>query len=337
MARPRSGKPWLRKSDNCYYTTIGHENIKLGKGTDPPEKIQQAYHAALAGFERITAKSVQWLIREFLADCKKHQAARTHQWYEDFLDSFKASIRPHLLPEQVTFKTVDDWIAKSYGESKPSTKNGAARSVVRVFNWSVANKYIPQSPLAGYKKPSARAREICLTKAQYNTVLLFAREPLKSAIKFMRLTGCRPREMRVIEFKHLDGDKLILPFKDSKGQKKRRVIYLNKAAKEIFEYHAADNLIGPVFRNSCHEPWTKGSLNNAVRRLRNRIAKKATAIEGLCPYVFRHTWATEQLKKGVDVATVAALMGNSPQVVLETYQHVARDEDHLLSVVNAGH
>ena len=36
----------------------------------------------------------------------------------------------------------------------------------------------------------------------------------------------------------------------------------------------------------------------------------------------RHTWATLALSAGVDVKIVAERLGNSPQVVWATYQHV---------------
>lgn len=101
------------------------------------------------------------------------------------------------------------------------------------------------------------------------------------------------------------------------------------AAKIVRRLMAA-NPTGPLFRNSRGLPWTKDSLRLAFVRLRNRIG-----VPNLCAYHFRHSYITRMLERGVDAATVAAISGNSPRMVLEIYNHVSRNEDRLRSVVRA--
>jgi hypothetical protein len=40
--RPRKG-PWLRKSDQCWYTTVGRKSVKLGKASEPKKEIERRY------------------------------------------------------------------------------------------------------------------------------------------------------------------------------------------------------------------------------------------------------------------------------------------------------
>jgi integrase len=151
---------------------------------------------------------------------------------------------------------------------------------------------------------------------------------MKDALAFLYETGCRPQEFRILELAWYDGTKITLPKNKSKGKKKRRVLYLNPAARALVLKWGADFNSGPLFRNSRDEPWTKDSLSCAFGRL-----QKKTEIDGLCAYTLRHTRITEMLKAGVDVATVAALMGNSPRMILQVYEHVAKDDKHLLNAI----
>ncbi|QDU57618.1 site-specific tyrosine recombinase XerC [Aeoliella mucimassa] len=61
---------------------------------------------------------------------------------------------------------------------------------------------------------------------------------------------------------------------------------------------------GPIFLNSNGKPWTKDSINSAFCRL-----KKKTKMDSLCAYDFRHGFATETLKRGVDTTTVLSPLG----------------------------
>jgi integrase len=49
-----------------------------------------------------------------------------------------------------------------------------------------------------------------------------------------------------------------------------------------------------------------------------------------CLYVFRHSWATRALERGVDPLTVAILMGHAdPSMLAKTYQHLSQNPKYL--------
>ena len=48
-------------------------------------------------------------------------------------------------------------------------------------------------------------------------------------------------------------------------------------------------------------------------------------IDGLHPHVFRHTWATHAVMRGVPMKKVAMFLGDREKTVIETYQHLAPD------------
>ena len=48
-------------------------------------------------------------------------------------------------------------------------------------------------------------------------------------------------------------------------------------------------------------------------------------IDGLHPHVFRHTWATRAITRGVSIEKVAKFMGDSVETVRNNYEHLAPD------------
>lgn len=318
-----------KKPYGPWYTTIGRQTVKLAEADATRDEAEAAYHALLAKGEKPTAVRLLPLADEFLGYVKLHRSPATFVWYETYLLSFVAFAGPKLRIGNLTPAIVNRWIAQQYADASPSARHNAARSVVRMCNWAVAERIIGQSPLLGFVKPAPSRRESTVTPQQYAQCVKSSKGWVRDAVKFLWHTGCRPFELRHIEACHVSGGKIVLPLRLSKGKKKRRVIYLNSIAAAITARLSAANPTGPIFRNRNGRPLGKKSFNDAFGRLCRR-----TGIKGLVPYSFRHAWITRMLERGVDVATVAALAGNSPQVILEQYNHVASNPARLAGVVN---
>jgi integrase len=327
MARRRKG-PWLRTQDNSYCTTVGRKIVRLGSAGDPWDQIEKAYHAAHGESNgKRPALRIDRVADEFLDYVRENWAERTFEWYNRFIPPFVKFVGPMRLAD-LTPKLVGRWVRRQPAGSQ----HAAARAVARLCNWAVDERLIAASPIKGYVKPQPNNREFTLTDAQYFECLAHTKQPFLDVMQFMWTTGCRPQEVRQIQAAWIDGDKIVFPRVDSKGdgkrRKKRRVIYLTDAPQKIVQRLAEAFPQGSLFRDSNGQPWTRNGINKAVRRLRQAIG-----ITELVPYTFRHTWITNMLKAGVDVATVAALAGNSVKTILLHYEHVARDDDHLRAAV----
>ena len=61
----------------------------------------------------------------------------------------------------------------------------------------------------------------------------------------------------------------------------------------------------------------------AFKRHGATLLKNAGIRRRIRPYDLRHAFATEAIAAGVDVGTVAQLMGHDPKMLLDHYQHVA--------------
>ena len=119
-------------------------------------------------------------------------------------------------------------------------------------------------------------------------------------------TGARPQEMRRMEARHYESAfvRLVLLREESKGKKRRRVVYLDGIACEIVERLIACHPRGPVFRNSRGQPWTADALSARFRRLRKKLS-----MPKLCAYTLRHSYAHWQLTMGTD----SHIVGKTPR------------------------
>jgi integrase len=281
----------------------------------------------MAKGEKPTTIRVAWLVGQFLDYVEQHRAPATYVWYENYLTAFAEHVGDKMRVGNLTPAIVNRWIGKKYPDGSQSCHHAAARCVVRMLNWAVAEKIIDKTPLPGFVKPAPNRRETAITAEQYAVCLEHAKGRLKDAFEFLWETGCRPFELRHLQARYVNGSKAVFPLSESKGHKKRRVVYLNETAAAIVKRLSVEFPDGPIFRNSKGKPWKKDALNNAFARLRD-----GAKIVDLCPYSLRHAWITRMLERGVDVATVAALAGNSARMVLEQYNHVANNSDRLASM-----
>ena len=109
-----------------------------------------------------------------------------------------------------------------------------------------------------------------------------------------------------------------------------RVIHLNDAATAILSGLLAGGAAGPLFRNSRGHPWNEHSINSAVSKIRMRTGLDSRVVA----YALRHHWATDALARGVPLATVAEMMGNSPEMVAKVYSHLSDKKALLLKAAN---
>lgn len=337
MARKRKG-PWLRKQDNCYYTTIRGQSIKLGSADEPYEDIEARYGEELAKSKEAVPRSawtIAALCEAFLDWCDRRRSAGTHQWYKEYLDEFYAHPGiDKLLASKLRPFHVTDWIDARYGDCSDSTKYNATRAVVRVCNWAVKEGHLDRSPLKGIELPTPLTRESVITPAQFATILARVKDQaFRDVMLFLWNTGCRPQELRAIEARHVDGDKVTLTRKQSKGKKHRRVIYLNETAAEIVRRRCEAFPEGPIFRSyRGKRPWSKNAFKCRFQRLR----KDDDKLDGLCSYTMRHSYITESLTRGVDCLTVALLCGTSVRMIEKTYQHLLTKDAFMRAAAQGG-
>ncbi|HZE86977.1 MAG TPA: tyrosine-type recombinase/integrase [Methylomirabilota bacterium] len=142
----------------------------------------------------------------------------------------------------------------------------------------------------------------------------------RTLINFLSLTGCRFEEAASFQIKRIDlanGRATLINTKN----KDNRYIYFNGPIKEdlsnLIKNKEPEDL---VFTNSKGNHVLDGDFNNDLR-LR---AKTAGITKRVHAHLLRHSWATHMYVAGVDIATLATLLGHRDvQTTFQTYVHLA--------------
>jgi integrase len=321
----RERKPYWKTSHKAWYFRHHGKEVRL----DPDkEKAWQKWHLFKAGELEITKDTkVIELIAEFLDRCQRKSRPSTYEWYRKHLHSF-ANYIGGLRVSSIKPLHVTRWIDQRYpNTSNGSTINGAMRSVQRVFNWARKEGLLKTSPLEGLEKPRPTRRDVYLTPEQYKAVVAAIKDRgFLDVVVTMRETGCRPQEVRAVEARHFDPKSRcwVFPKEEAKGGREARVVLLNDRAFEITQRLALKYPQGPIFRNRDGKPWTRNALHCRAYRLTRKLKFH------VCPYAIRHTFATDAIVRGVDLVTIAQLMGHKKlDMLTEIYQHVQKRSDHL--------
>ena len=81
--------------------------------------------------------------------------------------------------------------------------------------------------------------------------------------------------------------------------------------------------------NETGAPYGTTSFRSVLRRMSKKVGFKVRA------HTFRHTFATILISKGIDVVAVAAILGNTPKMVLQVYAHVIENRNaELTNIIN---
>src|SRR6185437_11383474 len=112
---------------------------------------------------------------------------------------------------------------------------------------------ISVNALAKVKKPTPNRRETIISQNQWAKILADEKKAAwRDVFSFMRETGCRVMEARILSADHFDAQftRFILPANKAKGGRKPRVIYCNETALAIVRRRMGKFPKGPIFRNS---------------------------------------------------------------------------------------
>lgn len=322
MARPN--KIWYWKEKKSYFVTIDGKRHNLGKDED---KAKKEFHRLMSLPEAKAPSKVVGgyvtaveLLEKFLLWTEKNRSPATDKWYNKHLQAFLDSLpNQFILASDVRPHHVTDWVKSTWSNSY---KRGAMVAVSRAFKWGKRQGYI-DSELT-LEKPAAERRDNCPTQADYDLMLTHATEPFKSVLKFAFETGARPQEIVKIKPEYCKADRIEFPVAESKGKKKKRVIYLTDKAQEIIKEASLCNSGGTIFTNRNGKPWTAYSIDCRMKRIAEKTGKK------FCLTDLRHFFCSRMLMAGIDHITTSKLMGHSTAaMVVAQYEHIGDNTDRL--------
>jgi len=269
------------------------------------------------------------LVDKYLAWCINHREPRTTEWYSNYLHNFLLFLKDNssIPPMDLRPYHIVEWV-DSHPTWGDNYRRGAIVSVQRVFNWSVEMGFLDTPPFKKVVKPPAVRRETYTTPEDFEKVLsmIAPDDPFRCFLIFMWRTGARPQEARHIEKRHveLEMERIVFPVKESKGKRKKRIIYMQGDALEIITRLVNQYPEGKLFRNKRGKAWTKYSVCNRHYRLAKKLGKRFIA------YGNRHGFITRKLLEGKDHLVLAELAGHADGTMISrVYSHISDNPAHL--------
>ena len=252
---------------------------------------------------------------------------QAHRWKPRTLESNTRVVRKDILPtfghlavDAITVEQVRDWFASM--SERPGIANRAMpvlsmmMRMAELWGYRVHNS----NPCRNTRRYKMKPMERFLTAkemARLNTVLTrdeFWCPHVVAIVRLLMLTGCRFGEIASLECDWIRGKRIHLP--DSKSGP--RTVWLSSAARGVIDgiprYSADCPYLFPA------RPPTQ-PIDNIVFHW-DRIRTEA-GLPGLRLHDLRHTWASVAAMNGVDMVTVAKLLGHALVETTERYVHLS--------------
>lgn len=359
MGRPR--KPYFCESNGWWMSRFNGEYQKLAKGRENKEEALRRFHElnlleSIQKPQHISCLTVAAIIEKYLAVCKKSYSPSTFENRLRYLQEFAEAHGWRPVNDRDCLPIhLEEWIDEHDTWQSDWTRGHVIAVVLRPFNWAVKKRLIPTNPFRGAEKPVGDPRrpltdqEFCLllrsTCPKENGIYPSGRKVYPSDRKkrkkpspgarfrqvlfFLRLTGARPGELCNLQWEDIDLDNKVIILRQHKTSKKThkpRVIPLHPVIVKLLIYiRRLEQNSSHVFLNHRTNPWNKNSLSQRMQRARKAVGIASDAKL----YGLRHGFGTRAVLNGVDIKTLAELMGHTSTRTTEHYLHLAGHREHL--------
>lgn len=203
------------------------------------------------------------------------------------------------------------------------------RAVRRLSRWGFEQGHMAADRFAKLKVPRCGQRTRTLTPEEFTRLLGVSIKPFRAYLHLLAETGARPGELRQLKWDQvkLDTRQIILTkfkAKEWRGDGASvRVIPLTKRAVVLLRWLLRRGSSGYVLTNSRGKPWSKNAVRCQMMRARIRAGLESGDGERVVCYSLRHTRATHLIRNGVDVSTVATILGHTGIDMTRRYVHLS--------------
>ena len=261
---------------------------------------------------------------DFAAEFLDRQA---RHWKPRTLESNAYMVRKYIMPafghmtvDAIAVEHVRDWFASM--ADRPGAANRAMPVLSMMMCMAELWGYRPHNsnPCKNARRYRMQPRERFLTAkemARLNAVLTrdeFYCPQAVAVIRLLMLTGCRVGEIVSLEWDWIRGTRIHLP--DSKSGP--RTVWLSSAARAVIDaiprYSPDCPFLFPARPPTRHID----NIEYQWTRIRNEAGLPRLRLHDL-----RHSWASVAAMNGVDMVTVAKLLGHALVETTERYVHLS--------------
>src|SRR5271169_2639669 len=214
------------------------------------------------------------------------------------------------------------WRVKEH-EVRDVTVRHDLHALSTFFGYAIKQHWALQNPLRNVEIPSdsdaVRIHVISPAEEKLYFVRAQKHPDLHDLGRLMLLQGMRPEEVTSLPKCDVNLERGQLQIRWGKSPAARRTLDLTSESKRIL-----------AARMPGDSPWIFPSDRNPgqhIARLNNahdsvcKAALKSGTVVGFVLYDFRHTFATRMAEAGIDLATLAAILGHSSIRIVQRYVH----------------
>jgi integrase len=360
---PRKPSPWYRHQTGWWMSQIAGEQVKFveGKNTDKDrrrarQKLDELLLLRAANPEPDSHRhTVASVIELYLRHHEKKLDARTFADRRRYLQLFAEEYGWRQVNDKDCLPYhLEEWLLNHPEWASDWTKNQVVKLVHAAFNWAARGRIIPGNPFRGFSHPAGEPRRP-LTDKEFQALLRATSTWVKRARKkkvypsdrkrrqrpsagarfrqfliYLRFTGCRPKEAYRLRWDDIDLENAVIVLrrhKTSKKTKKPRIIPLHPVVlKLLIQIRKRNEHPELVFLTHRRTPWNRSNLSLRVRRLR----AIASVPDDAKLYGTRHAFGVRSVLNGVDLKTLAELMGHTSTRTTEHYLYLlSGHREHL--------
>lgn len=349
----RNAKPWYNRERGWWMVYWNGRKVRLvqGKPDKPTEKLacdrlaDLRYEARHNPAPDTAEPTVASIIEAYQESARRRLAKSTLEAARPYLQSF-AEVHGWRKVKEASPDHLDSWLYSHPEWVSDWTKNLAVRQVQAAFNWAKGKaRLIRQNPFQGFTHPVGLPRRD-MTAHEFQRILRATpnrqhrKRPspgarFRQVCVFLWRTGCRPGEAAQLKWSDIDLDQALIEFtrhKTVRTQRKPRprIIPLDPVVVKLLIWiRRLDQPGEHVFLNHRKTPWNKNSLAQRVMRAR----REAGIADDAKLYGVRHAFGTRAIVNGVDIKTLAELMGHTTTRMTEHYLHLAGQLPHLAAAM----
>jgi len=270
------------------------------------------YLAETRRYSEVTVRGYRGDLRQFLAYLAQLRVSRLSKVTQLHLMEYVQTLRG-LAPRSVHRRIAPIRSLFAYLEEREELSRNPTRGV-----------HLPKIPRALTKSLSAEEAQRLLAATE---------TPRQRALVVLCLnTGIRRGELCSIRLADLDFGRRQMLVR-GKGSRERLVPLNSNAITVLQEYLAGRNGVqcDRLFYGRTGQPLQGKAVNNMIRCLVDRAG-----LEGVTPHTLRHTFATLLLHAGMDITTIAELLGHAGGETTLRYLHTdTHRKQHAVDVLSS--
>lgn len=222
--------------------------------------------------------------------------------------------------------------ARDGGTVAGATVNRALTTLKLLYNYAERSGYTVKNPTEGVAfLPESNGRLRVVSFEEELAYLAKASQPLKDVAETILDTGLRPEEVFRMRIESLDFVRrsIFIPF--GKTRAARRTVTMTDAVHSLLKERVKKS-------QEAGSPYAFPSPTNparpigSVRKAHDAAVENAGIKDHFRLYDLRHTFATRAAASGVDLPTLASMLGHTKIQMTMRYVHPAEEQKRAASV-----